>query len=111
MEARGLRQTKPGALMGWRPEDRQNKGYNTAEYRRKRDACLKGARWRCQIRVPGVCIGSASQADHEFGIANDPHHDHLRAACDPCHKHVTARQGSKSNRTLRDPPCTPRTAW
>jgi hypothetical protein len=97
--------------MPWRPKDRQNTGYNTAEYKRKRLACLRRANWRCEIQVPGVCIITASQADHTYGIASDPQHNHLRAACDPCHKYVTARQGNKNKRGGGDPPCTPRTAW
>ena len=98
--------------MPWRPQDRQNKGYNTGEYRRKRDACLRNAQWRCQIRIEGVCIGAASQADHELGIANDAQHNSLRAACEPCHKHVTARQGNKSRgNSGGDPQCQPRTQW
>ncbi len=95
--------------MPWRPEDRQQ-NYD-AEYRRKRDACLRRARGRCEIRIPGTCIGAASQADHIDGIANDPHHDRLRAACEPCHKHVTARQGNKSKRGAADPQPTPKTRW
>lgn len=100
--------------MPWRPQDRQNPGYSTPEYKRKRLACLKRANWRCEIQVPGVCIGAASQADHIHGIAQDPHHNALRAACDPCHKHTTARQGSKGKsggKSGRDPAPRPRTAW
>lgn len=97
--------------MPWRPKDRQNTGYSTAEYKRKRLACLRRANWRCEIRIPGVCIGTASQADHIHGIASDPHHDFLRAACEPCHKHRTARQGGKGRSGGGDPPARPRTAW
>ena len=99
--------------MTWRPEDRRNAGYSTPEYKRKRLACLRRANWHCEIRIPGVCIGAASQADHIDGIAADPHHNHLRAACVPCHKHVTARQGGNGStgRTPRDPAPKPSTAW
>ena len=95
--------------MPWRPEDRRQ-NYD-AEYRRKRDACLRRARWRCEIQLEGICIRAASQADHIDGIANDPHHDRLRAACEPCHKHVTARQGNKGKRGGADPQPTPKTRW
>ena len=81
-----------------------------AAWRRAREVCLRRANWRCEIQIEGVCIGAASQVDHEFGAENDPQHQHLRAACDPCHKHVTARQG-QGFRTPRDPDPTPRTAW
>lgn len=94
--------------MPWRPEDRQQK-YD-AEYRRKRLACLRRANWRCEIRISGVCIGTASEADHVHGIASDPHHNFLRAACKPCHRHRTARQG-KGKGGGGNPEPRPRTAW
>lgn len=90
---------------------KQNPAYNTAEYRRARLACLKAARWRCQIRIAGICIGAASEADHADQLANDPRHRNLRAACKPCHRHVTARQGNDAKRGPSDPKPTPRTRW
>lgn len=99
--------------MAWRPQDRQNPGYGTAEYKRKRLACLRRANWRCEIRIAGVCTGAASQADHIAGIANDPHHNALRAACEPCHKYVTARQGDKTKKSkvAADPEPKPSTVF
>jgi hypothetical protein len=95
--------------MPWRPQDRQAK-YG-AGYRRKRLAAMQRAGWRCEIRIEGICIGAASECDHEYGIAADPDHHHLRAACAPCHAHVTARQG-KSGSRQRDPdPLPGRTNW
>lgn len=96
--------------MPWTRED-DNPAYHTAEYRRARLACLRAARWRCEVRIEGVCIGSATQADHEAGLATDPGHKTLRAACLPCHKHVTARQGGGFRRAPADPPPQPRTQW
>ncbi len=103
--------------MPWASRDREAKRkadarYN-AEYRRKREACLRAARWRCQIQLPGICIGSASEADHIDGVDADPHHDRLRAACCPCHRARTAQQGGgfrRSGGTREDPACQPRTA-
>jgi hypothetical protein len=87
--------------------------YNTAEYRAARLACLKAARWKCEIRIPGTCIGAASQADHTDGLANDPHHRKLRAACVPCHRSVTAQQGkgARAGTPPADPAPVPRTDW
>lgn len=91
---------------------RKDPAYNTAEYRRARLACLKRARWQCEIRIEGICIGAASEADHEDQLANDPHHRTLRAGCKPCHRHVTALQGNaaKSGHTA-DPAPQPREDW
>jgi hypothetical protein len=92
---------------------KKDPAYNTAEWRKARDACLRAARWRCQIQVVGVCIGAASEADHTDQLANDPHHRNLRAACKPCHRHVTALQGNDARRRggAADPRPRPRTRW
>lgn len=92
---------------------RKDPAYNTAEYKRARTACLKQANWRCEIRIAGVCIGAASQADHATQLANDPHHRTLRAACVECHKVVTHQQAAaaRKNRPRGDPAPQPRTAW
>ena len=86
--------------------------YGTAEYKRKRLACMRRARWRCEIRLEG-CQGAASEADHVDQVANDPRHDRLRAACKNCHRKVTAQQGGgfRSASGGRDPEPQQRTAW
>jgi len=94
---------------------RSNTNYGAA-YRRNRNECLRLAGWRCQIRLPGVCIGAASQADHITAVADGGGHElaNLRAACSPCHKARTAQQGGGYRRSpggRGDPDCTPRTSW
>ena len=91
---------------------RKDPAYGRADYRRKRAAALKRARGRCERRLPG-CQGAASQANHRDGLANDPHHEHLEAICDNCHKIITAQQGNdaKGARAPSDPAPRPRTAW
>jgi 5-methylcytosine-specific restriction endonuclease McrA len=92
-----------------RRQDAQRYG---AKWRRVRDAHLRKAGWRCEIRIEGVCIGAASEVDHIDQVENDPNHQNLRAACVPCHKHVTAQQGGGyRNKPPGDPPPRPRTAW
>ena len=96
--------------MTWRPKDRT--GDYGAAWKKARLACLRRARWRCEIRIEGVCTGAASEVDHIDGIANDPHHRNLRAACTPCHRHVTARQhGGPQGKRDGDPEPRPRTSW
>ena len=105
-------------MPGWRKtaEDRKrdSRVYG-ATWRRRRLECLRRANWRCEIRIEGVCIGAASQADHIDGADNDPQHRNLRAACDPCHKKVTAQQGqgfrAQGARVAKDPDPRPRTNW
>jgi 5-methylcytosine-specific restriction protein A len=105
--------------MPWRnsPADRRRSGmaYGAA-YRRKRDECMRLANWRCQVMLPGICIGAASQCDHIVAVADGGGHEltNLRAVCDPCHKARTAQQGGGFRRgggTREDPACQPRTAW
>lgn len=85
--------------------------YHTAAYRRARHECLKRARWRCEIRIEGVCIGTASEADHAAGIASDPLHKTLRAACKPCHRYMTQKQSNAGRKGPADPKPQPRTVW
>lgn len=93
---------------------RKDPAYNTAAWRRARNAAMKAANWKCQIRLPG-CIGAATQVDHTVGLDNDRTHQHLRAACAPCHAKVTSQQGNDARRgrgrAPSDPAPTPRTAW
>lgn len=99
--------------MPWRNDPdkrRRDSQVYGADWRRARDACLHRANWRCEIQIPGVCIGAATQADHIDQAENDPGHQRLRAACTPCHAQVTARQGG-GYRTPHDPEPRPRTAW
>jgi 5-methylcytosine-specific restriction endonuclease McrA len=102
--------------MPWRndPEKRRQDAQRYgAAWRRARDAQLRKANWRCEIRIQGVCIGAASEVDHVDGAENDPQHRNLRAACKPCHDKVTAQQGGgfRSRRVPRDPDPRPRTEW
>jgi 5-methylcytosine-specific restriction endonuclease McrA len=93
---------------------RKDPAYNTAAWRRARNAAMKRAQWKCEIRLD-CCIGAATQVDHVAGLDNDRNHQNLRAACAPCHAKVTARQGNDARRgrgrAPRDPAPTPRTAW
>jgi 5-methylcytosine-specific restriction enzyme A len=99
--------------MPWQPKDK-NPAYNKAAWRRAREACLRAANWRCQIRGPG-CIGAASIADHIHGIKADPNHRYLQAACRPCSDAKTQQEaaaGRRGSRLAADPePLPRRTAW
>jgi hypothetical protein len=89
--------------------------YGKAAWKRAREACLKAARWRCQLRLEG-CQGAASEVDHIYGLASDPNHQHLRAVCKSCHRKRTAQQGNEAKgnrpgRTAPDPPSSSRIIW
>lgn len=58
-----------------------------------RQKILERDEWACQLRLPGYCIGHATEVDH-IGAADDHSSDNLRAACSPCHAHRTAHQAA-----------------
>lgn len=62
---------------------------------------IADAHGRCEIRVPGVCIGVAKQVDHKINLAtlgisrSDPRSldpRNLQAACEPCHDYKSYRE-------------------
>ncbi len=92
--------------MAWKKEHKSLE-YGRAPWRRARAAAMARARGQCQIRGPG-CTGVAVTIDHIYGLAADPQHQHLQAACKPCHD---AKTSGESNRGHREPPAQPRTQW
>ena len=92
-------------------ERRQDSQRYGAKWRRVRDAHLRKVGWRCEIRLEGVCIGAATQVDHIEQAENDPNHRAIRAACEPCHKKVTAQQGGGYRRGPSDPQPRQGTKW
>lgn len=94
--------------MTWRDEHK-DPAYGKAAWKRAREACLRRAGWRCEIRTPGICLGTASEADHVYGLRADPEHRFLQATCRPCHQAKTAKD--QHRRRHREPPAEPRTDW
>jgi 5-methylcytosine-specific restriction enzyme A len=101
------------------PEDRRrsNTTYG-ARWRRARTECLNRARWKCQLRLDGICTGAATQVDHIQGVAEGGSlydQANLRAACEPCHKARTAQQGGgyrrPGSRKAADPEPKPWAGW
>lgn len=62
----------------------------------------------CQVQVPGVCIGVASQADHIVPVAVDADRvmdpANLRASCGPCNAWLGGRLGAARSRATRRRP-------
>lgn len=89
-------------------------GGSTRRWRRIRADVLRRDRYRCQLRIPGVCRVDAplfgGHVHHKHGkgrcagcAADQP--DHLQAACAPCNLHVG------EPKSQGDPPCKPMTRW
>jgi 5-methylcytosine-specific restriction protein A len=64
---------------------------------------LQRDHYACQLAIPGLCIGRASQVDHviqpEAGGTNDP--SNLRSVCRPCHARRTGQQGARAQQRRR----------
>lgn len=90
---------------------------STRAWRRARAKVLDRDDHRCRIRIPGVCVGHATEVHHVVGIAEtrtrrrdatDP--EQCIAACPPCHAVITKQQTQegRARRTgRRRPPMHP----
>ena len=87
---------------------RGKRGGSTTRWRKIRAYVLDRDGHRCQIRISGVCIGTATHAHHVKpkvkGGSDDP--ANLAAACAPCNLHLGDRE-----QTPNDPAPVPRTSW
>lgn len=68
-------------------------------HRAWREAVLKRDNYKCQLRIRGVCVWSANEADHikpvaeggaEYDLANGA------AICTPCHRWKSSREGHRA---------------
>jgi len=92
----------------WKDEHKSPE-YGKAKWKRARSAQMRRDGGRCQLRLPGICLGAASQVDHIYGLRNDSEHRFLRSVCIPCHRAIT-RKPSGGGRH-KEPPAEPRTDW
>jgi 5-methylcytosine-specific restriction protein A len=115
---RGRETTRTVEAMSW-----QNRR-PSASARVTRGAAWKRARKRvldrddhlCQLRIPGRCIGHATEVDKRLPASVAPElaldEDNLRAVCRPCHAVKTAREAAAASkrsprrRTAKRPPRT-----
>jgi len=62
------------------------------DYFRNRAIVMRRDGKRCQLRIPGLCIGDATDCDH-IGDRLDHRPENMRAACRPCHLKRSGEQG------------------
>ena len=62
------------------------------EYFRNRAIVMRRDHRQCQIRIPGLCTGEATDCDH-IGDRLDHRPENMRAACKPCHLKRCGEQG------------------
>lgn len=67
-------------------------------WQRQRDNAriLERDSYRCQLAIPGVCVGTATEVDHRVNLATGlpglEADTNKRATCGPCHRVITQRQ-------------------
>lgn len=90
---------------------------STWAWRKTRKPVLDRDRWRCQLRIPGICATIADCVHHtgDRRVTGD-NPAYLVASCTPCNLHVgdptAPRRDPGTQRTMaRDPDPVPRTAW
>lgn len=60
-----------------------------------RQRILRRDRWTCYLRLPGVCVGHATQVDHIDNLGGDED-ENLAAICAPCHLRKTQAEARES---------------
>jgi 5-methylcytosine-specific restriction endonuclease McrA len=78
--------------------------YGTA-WRKVRAHVLARDRWRCQIRLEGICTGQATEVDHLDPVALNGYSydlDRLRASCAPCNHHLGGKVSAMKARIAAD---------
>ena len=78
---------------------------STREWRLLRAAVLARDRHRCQLKIVGTCIGTATHAHHVRGKAAGDDPRYIVAACPPCNLKVGDPMKAP------DPPAIPITKW
>lgn len=84
--------------MSWKSSRRrQQLPHNWAEIRLP---VLRDAGYVCELRLEGVCIGTANEVDH-IVRGNDHSRANLRAVCWRCHAKKSSAEGNARMRELR----------
>jgi 5-methylcytosine-specific restriction endonuclease McrA len=90
-------------MTGWQ-------GGSTRKWRTIRLAVLRRDRYRCQVRIAGICKTVADCVHHLDGKAHGDRQDRLVASCTPCNLHVGDPTASTST-TQSDPEPRSTTTW
>lgn len=61
---------------------------------------LQEADWICELRLDGVCIGTATEVDH-INRGDDHSRENLRAVCYRCHAKKSSMEGHARKRELK----------
>lgn len=63
-------------------------GGSSTESRKQRAEILARDNYRCQLRIPGICLHKADQDHHRLGKGVSERLEDRVAACGPCNRRV-----------------------
>ncbi|WP_043737687.1 HNH endonuclease [Nocardia asiatica] len=83
---------------GWSTDSR--KRTSSPEHRAQRLRILERDGYRCQLRYPNRCVGTATQMDHKTPVYRGGSDDdsNMQAACRPCHAKKSSDEGNQARR-------------
>jgi 5-methylcytosine-specific restriction endonuclease McrA len=84
--------------MGWETSRRRHTLPRNWRYLRL--DVLRDADYICELRLEGVCVGTASEVDH-IQRGDDHSRANLRAVCWRCHAKKSSAEGNARKRELR----------
>jgi 5-methylcytosine-specific restriction endonuclease McrA len=88
-----------GSLVSWATSDRRS--HLPKDWPRIRQRVLKRDGRVCRIAFPG-CAGAATEVDHV--VRGDDHSEgNLQAACSPCHRTKSSREGAAAKPRINRP--------
>ena len=105
---RSVRGSRTGSLRARGAMSSNWRGGSTASWKKVRAAVLLRDGYRCQLQLPGTCVGTATHVHHTQDrsvVGDDPMY--LIAACARCN----TSYGSPLQAKYGDPPARPRTRW
>lgn len=89
----------------WRgPRTASSKVTSTRAWKRLRRQVLQRDQYQCKLRIPGICIGHATQVDHTISTAAggaelDP--NNCASSCQPCNAWKASQEGAAARRRKR----------
>ena len=84
--------------MGWETSHRRHR--LPRNWRYLRQDVLRDADYVCEVRLEGVCVGTASEVDH-IKRGDDHSRANLQAVCWRCHAKKSSAEGNARKRELR----------
>jgi 5-methylcytosine-specific restriction protein A len=68
-----------------------------------RPAALKRDNYRCQLAIPGLCVGTATEVDHIIEVSDGGTDtlENAQSSCRRCHARKTAQHAARASHRAR----------